>query len=647
VKVIAIQSDLAREFERKPQGTNMCFKVRDLSRLAVRSLTVVSNEDRLAASAALRHLARKVWNHSAVYVVRVGQDPQFVANGHPVSDEEQVGLQEYLSLKRGQLALLLSKEKKLREDLVAVESQLPLLAMPFPERTMKVNQELDLLESQGKEIERQLAEIPAERDNLKDCSTIADLSSMHGRWAVVRPAVARVQLSFDVEGHPELGPLPPKSNPHCEVIGRMLMHLSKHQNNLDRAFYLAPLTSVDANGKPLGMPIDALREWRAQKGVGKSGKSADREEALDAWHYLVFSWNSAFPADKVRETEDGRRSRSNSGSGPSPPPSKAGSSGTSAPPPAWVQENASLKARILALEDELATARLTIQSQDRQLSDLAMDDQSAFCPMCPHCLPDILPAVVVKEEKKKGVERPLSKEGTKVPRPSSPPKSALKKEPGQANGGKSPVPPPSSTATKGKVELKLDDAKAIRQALGLPHRDSVEDLSPEERNTYYGKSRIPAWASRGFALRGQAFLDDVRTGVVSGENFNSWFSSATRPSRANLVAEWTEIRNRYTGVRLTARPSTAAEQKFRGAYDRLRHKGEKLGITDVVPRSLPDRGPSRSRSRGRATSRARSTEPRGPPQPAPAPSGTGLSEQQFALIVEASVRAVLEATKKK
>jgi len=445
-----------------------------------------------------------------------------------------------------------------------------------------------------------------------------------------------------------LGPLPPKSNPHCEVIGKMLLQLSKHQNNLERAFYLAPLTAVDDKGRPLGMPLDALREWRSQKGAGKSGKSVDREEALDAWHYLVFSWNTAFPADKVKETEDGRRSRSNSGSGPSPPPAKASSSGTSAPPPAWVLENASLKARIQSLEDELATARLTIQSQDRQLSELEQGDQEAFCPMCLHCMPEMA-AKEVKEEKKKGVDKtPPSKEGTKAPRPSPPPKkSAEKAKSGQANGGQSPVPPASSTAKKGRVELSLADAKLIRQALGLPHRDSVEDLSPEERNAYYGRSRIPAWASRGFALRGQAFLDDVRSGVVSGENFNSWFSSATRPTRANLVAEWTEIRTRYTGVRLTARPSTAAEQKFRGAYDRLRLKGEKLGITDVVPRSLPDRGPSRSRSRGRATSRARSTEPRGPPQPAPSSSEGGLSEQQVASIIEASIRAALEAALKK
>jgi hypothetical protein len=517
---------------------------------------------------------------------------------------------------------------------------------------MTINQQLDELDKKVAEYESYLAEVPDRRALLTNRATIAELSVQYGRWATVRPALGDIKLNFSV-GETSLGPLPPKSLPHLRPIGELLMEFSKSSNDLGRVFYLAPVLAVGDKGKPLDMPLDAKREWRNQKGEGKSGKDADRCTELDAWHYLVFSWNTAFPQNKVKETEDGRvRSHSGSGSERPKSPSAAASSGTRlTPPPSWVVENTRLLARIQALEDELAESRLIIQSQDRQLSDL--DQDAAPCPMCPHCFPPPIEEVETKKDtsvKDKG-KQTSPKPGSTKPVPPTPPKKEKRKEDRKAKEEKSSGPAPSSPRDpKKKPDLKLEDAKAIRQVLGLPHRDSVEGLTTEQRNEYYHSSRLPGWAQRGYTLKGKAFLDDVKEGRVTKNKFNDWFVANTQPTRANLVAEWTEIKVKFTGVRLTARPSTAAEQKYRGAYERLRLKAEKLGETDVVPRNLPDRGPSRSRSRGRSTRRAGSSEPRGPSQqPAPpAPSGAVvLTEQQLEVIVQSSVRAALEAAKQK
>jgi hypothetical protein len=132
----------------------------------------------------------------------------------------------------------------------------------------------------------------------------------------------------------------------------------------------------------------------------------------------------------------------------------------------------------------------------------------------------------------------------------------------------------------------------------------------------------------------------VEEGHVTAETFNSWYQLANAPSRAVLVAEWTSIRGTYSGVRLSARPSTASEQKLYGAYLKMRTKCDRYGFKDVVPAHIPDSGKPRSRSRGRPTNRDRSPSMGAPSQPKGSQKANP-TEQQLTEAISAGVRAAL------
>jgi hypothetical protein len=558
MKVIAIEGDLAREFERKPKGRNIFLEVRDLSKLAIRSLTVISQEKRLAANVALRHLSRREWKNTSIYVAKPGCNPLLVADGMLVTADEQVELKKYLQVIKGQFAPLSEEERGVKIALGELEAAYSTLNQVLLEdRTIPINQELDRLVGEIEKAHAQLKQIGDQHASLVNRERITDLSISNGRWAVARGGTPALQLTFRVDGTTE-GPLPPKTRPHCESLRDLLVELLKHQTNLERAFYLAPVIAVDNVGKPLGMPTDVLNEYRGQKGEGKSGKAADRAEELDAWHHLVYSWNWAFPNDKVKEIEGGGRRNSGPPRPKSPLPGAA-SSGTRTPP-SWVERNLSLEARVRDLELQLFRAQNKIADQSLEFDQLSRREIS--CPSCPHCNPakgasqvlwlDGMTAGEKENLKTKG--KASSRDEMTVPRPSPPaPKGEGRPMAGQTNGLQGPALPSLSkkagpgpgmsqaqgqpVARKGKVSLLPEDAKAIRQALGLPHRDDVSGLTTEERNSYYGSSRIPLWATRGFALSGQAFLDDVREGRVSKDTFNDWYASKTRPSRSDRRPE--------------------------------------------------------------------------------------------------------------
>jgi hypothetical protein len=394
------------------------------------------------------------------------------------------------------------------------------------------------------------------------------------------------------------------------------------------------------------MSDDAFREYKGLTGPGKSGKE-DRVDELDAWRHLIISWNRAFPNKKVLERENGfTRSRSSSASSqPSSTPQVKPEAGPSAPPHHLVTENRDLAARVKFLEEEVRALRFELAGAEKLLED---SNPVASCPMCPHCYP-LSNSLEERLEKEKEVAfRPPLKKASKDASPS--PKSNGKgKEGGIAKGGNTPAPspPPKTDQRENKSLVSLADAKLIRQALGKPHLDSVEGLSQEEKNDYYSRAKIPNWAVRGYVEVGAPFLEEIRSGRVSAANFNDWLARVRRPSRAQLVAEWTAIRKEHDGVKLNARPATASEQRLRGAYLKIRAKCEKLGEVGVVPAHLPDRGPSRSRSRGRSASRAREERPpRNPVGSARSSTIGSMTPQELADMMSAAIAAALAKEKK-
>jgi len=582
-----------------------------------------------------------------------------VANGYPIVDEDKADLAACLVIVRGQLEDLSQLEKVKQLSLATLSDRRSILKGQASPLSFKENEELDHLDNEARALSTWLGDAPKERARLENRANFFELSSQQGRWVVVRPAISRVQISFHLGA--DLGPLPPKTVPQCKVLGDLLLEVLKHQQNVSRSFYLAPLIALDADLVPVGMPDDVFREWKSQSGDGKSGKGVARAEELDAWHHVVNSWNTAFPNEKVAKREGGVvRERSNSAPKspslkPTPKNDAPSSSGSGSPPPAWVVENKSLASRVAHLEEELRIAKYELQ----QALEGQAADQVAECPLCPHCFPlvnQVQPVRINGKAKRLGFEEDynvlfqaeLARQ--KVPKdttPSAPSRKEEKKVGGQAKGVKSPAPQPSLAPVVEKeadASLSLDQARELRRVLGLPHLDDVSGLEKADRDDYYRRSRLPKWATRGYREFGPAFLEDLQEGRVSGSNFNEWHAGRSKPSRAQLVAEWTAIRRQYAGVNLSARPSTASEQKLRGAYLKLRARCEKLGVHDVVPKSLPDRGASRSRSRGRTTSRAATPEPRVSNQPSETIGS--LTRQQLSQMIADGVRAALDTRKK-
>jgi hypothetical protein len=310
-----------------------------------------------------------------------------------------------------------------------------------------------------------------------------------------------------------------------------------------------------------------------------------------------------------------------------------------------VTENRDLAARIKFLEEEVRALRFELAGAEKLLED---SNPVASCPMCPHCY-SLSNSLEERLEKEKEVAfRPPLKKASKDASPFPKP-NGKGKEGGIAKGGNTPAPspPPKTDQRENKSLVSLADAKLIRQALGKPHLDSVEGLSQEEKNDYYSRAKIPNWAVRGYVEIGAPFLEEIRSGRVSAANFNDWLARVRRPSRAQLVAEWTAIRKEHDGVKLNARPATASEQRLRGAYLKLRAKCEKLGEAGVVPAHLPDRGPSRSRSRGRSSSRAREERPPRTPVGSARSSTIGsMTPQELADMMSAAIAAALAKEKK-
>jgi hypothetical protein len=295
------------------------------------------------------------------------------------------------------------------------------------------------------------------------------------------------------------------------------------------------------------------------------------------------------------------------------------------------------------LEEELQAVRFELAGAEKLLED---SYPVASCPMCPHCYPREQHR---SEKLKEVVKSPPLKKATIVAPPNPKPKGkGFVRGPAKEGNTSAPSPPPGTKPQEQKSTLvSLADAKLIRQALGKPHLDSVEGLTQEEKNDYYSRAKLPNWAVRGYVESGAPFLEEIRSGRVSAANFNDWLARTRRPTRAQLVAEWTSIRKEHDGVKLNARPATASEQRLRGAYLKLRTKCEKLGEAGVVPSHLPDRGPSRSRSRGRSSGR---NEGGSPPRTSGSDARTStigsMSKQELADMMSAAIAAALAKEKK-
>jgi hypothetical protein len=557
--------------------------------------------------------------------------------------EDKEHLRVLLDEARAELQYISREEGNTLSQLAAAEADRDKLALSQTDPpSLEIVQRLEMAEAAVKRLNLRLADYPTERVKMENFATICELSEQYGRWVVIRPAVSEVKITFHCEG--VLGALPVKASQWCSQLGDLLLAALKTGTPQGRMFYLAPVIAVDdVTRQPLPMSDDAFREYKGLTGPGKSGKE-DRVDELDAWRHLIISWNRAFPNKKVLERENGfTRSRSSSASSqPSVPSQAKPEAGPSAPPHHLVTENRDLAARIRFLEEEVRALRFELAGAEKLLED---SNPLASCPMCPHCYP----REEQKSEKEKEVAfRPPPKKASKEAPPISKPKGK-EVERGTAKGGNSPAPsnPPGTDQRENKSLISLADAKLIRQALGKPHLDSVEGLTQEEKNDYYGRAKIPNWAIRGYVEIGAPFLEEIKSGRVSATNFNDWLARVRRPSRAQLVAEWTSIRKEHDGVKLNARPATASEQRLRGAYLKLRSKCEKLGEVGVVPAHLPDRGPSRSRSRGRSASRGGAERPPKNPVGGARTSTIGsMTPQELADMMSAAIAAALAREKK-
>jgi len=97
---------------------------------------------------------------------------------------------------------------------------------------------------------------------------------------------------------------------------------------------------------------------------------------------------------------------------------------------------------------------------------------------------------------------------------------------------------------------------------------------------------------RGFALRGDSFLQEVDAGLVSGATYGDWVKKQTKPlpptsssEYATLFQQWTVAKKEHKGTPLVKNAVTDKEKSLLATWQSIHSKFERLLKTtpDVKP----------------------------------------------------------------
>jgi hypothetical protein len=324
-----------------------------------------------------------------------------------------------------------------------------------------------------------------------------------------------------------------------------------------------------------------------------------------------------------------------------------------------VDHSQSLQLRLTETENKLALALAHNADLERRIQSWKNDS----CGLCDHCWVDRstskpkkgggpkTAADIVKQSESSSKEEPpfilkLRPRKEKKSPPTNlglaielalPEKPPLEEEPLKKKVADVKPKPESSAPVEEQKNL-------ARDALAIPRpRPFPEGITLEEKNRLITESKLPKWVSRGLDLNPSRFLKDLKEKRVTRDNFNDWSRVIHEPTRAELIKEWTGVKNTFSGTKLIKRPKSEQEHKFVSAYQRMLAKCNKFKQTGIVPTELPDppqqkASSSKSRSsspkpstpKGKARSQSPKPDPKpdesGPATPAPQISGMELAK---------------------